>query len=229
MEAPFIVFGFAVLLVDGIKKRTYRCLIPVTWLLLAAVPAGLTWEDLPNVERASFMLYPLAIMSGIGLLEAMDLVRKNWKPAVTVIICAILVQNVLSFLHNYFYHGRIHEPWYRSAAEPELVATVEKLRAHYPKVVMTTERNNNLIHYLFYTAFPPSRFQAMGSPKEHDGLHFLNIVYTTNPCPMEGNPEQIARTEMNTVYVDKNDCRLPKNADILAAIQTPDGARHLPS
>ena len=42
-------------------------------------------------------------------------------------------------------------------------------------------------------------------------------------CPITGNPNLNANGNMDTLFVDKPDCQLPKNAVVLNTINTPDG------
>lgn len=227
IEAPFILFGLAVLLSEGIKTRKFVYLIPVAWLFIGPIPAGLTWEDIPNIQRSSMMLYALLMITSFGLDQFLLLFKKKWSIVVVTLFALFLLQNSLYFFHNYFYHSKIHEPWNRSAAERELIFAVDALTPKFKTIVMTTERNNNLIFYLFYKKFDPQRFQDMGSPQEKDKLRFLNMIYRQPACPLEGDPYEYAKLDYSntdTVFIDKSDCKLPKNAEILQVIKTPDGS-----
>lgn len=223
--APFLVFGLASLLFQGIKSRKLLYLIPLTWLLLGAVPAALTYEDVPNVQRASLMLPALIIITTFGFYEISNLLQTRSSKLVLFVVCAIfLFQNFLYFSHNYFYHGKIDAPWHRSAAVKQLQLAIEDLSKREKKIIMTTQGNNNLIHYLFYQKFDPDLFQKLGSPKEKNGLEFQNIVYNHSSCPIEGNPLKDAVVEKNVVYVNQANCnKLPRNAKIIKTIRHPDG------
>jgi len=224
IEAPFLLFGLAVLLYEGIKLKKYPYLLAIAWLFIAPIPVGLTWEDLPNVERASLMIPPLMIITSFGFYQTIFIESKKIKLLVITITSLILVQNFLYFYHNYFWRLKVHEPWYRGAAEPELIYSVMKLSKNYPKIIMTTTNYNNFIFYLFYTKFDPAEFQRLGSPREKDSLKFKNVLYTYDDCPIRGNPEENAKGNENTIFVDKADCKLPKNAFTLQTIYTPDGS-----
>ncbi len=225
IEAPFLLLGFAILLYEGIKQKKYLFLIPVTWLLIGALPAALTWEDLPNVMRANLMIPALMMIVAFGFYETLQLTKGTLRQFVIVVCALILFQNTALFLHNYFYHSKIHEPWYRSAAEEELVYTVNNFVKEGKDIIMTTDRNNNLIFYLFYLKFDPKRFQNLGSPREKDRLVFEHMTFRYSPCPVsEIDPIKDAYKYKNTIFVVKTDnCTIPKNAEILKTIPTPDG------
>lgn len=223
IEAPFILFGFSVLLAEGIKSKKFIYLIPISWLFIGALPGGLTWEDTPNIQRSSLMIPALIMFSAFGITELFKIKNNKTKTIISLAVGLILVQNIIYFFHNYFYHSKIHEPWHRSAFEKELILNINDLSKKYNKVIMTTQSNNNFIFYLFYNKFDPKTFQDMGSPREKDGLIFKNIAYTYNSCPINGNPDESALGNRNIIFVNKIDCQLPKNAEILNTIRTPDG------
>ncbi len=225
LEAPFLLLGFAILLTEGIKQKKYLYLIPVVWLLLGAFPAALTWEDLPNVIRTNLMIPALMIVTVFGFYEALQFAKGTVRQIFIVVCALILFQNTAIFLHNYFYHSKIHEPWYRSAAEEDLVYSVHDYVKQGKPVIMTTERNNNLIYYLFYLKFDPKQFQNMGSPKEEDKLIFDGMTFKYNPCPVNQiDSKKEYEKYKDTIFVVHSDlCKLPQNAEILKTIRTPDG------
>lgn len=221
--APFLLIGLAILITEGLKKKKYIYLIPVAWLFLGLIPAALTWEDLPNVVRSSLAIPALMIITAFGFFESLLLLKGKWKTILIIGSSLMLLQNFLYFYHNYFWRLKVHEPWHRSAAEPDLIFNVIRLSKNYSKIVMTTQNNNNLIFYLFYTKFDPATFQRLGSPREHDGLVFQNLIYTYSDCPIRGNPQSDAAYS-NELFVDKPECPTPRNSQIVAEIRTPDGA-----
>ena len=222
VTAPFLLLGLAFLLTEGIKSKKYIYLLPVAWLFIAPIPAGLTWEDLPNVQRAGIMIPALTIITAFGFMEVVSLLKGRLR-AVVVIICVLfLTQAFLNFYHNYFWRLRIHEPWHRSAAQKELVLNVEGLSKKYP-VTMTAQNGNTFTSYLFYTKFDPKTYQKMGSPREKDGLMFNNLTYYNADCPLTADGDTIYSTERDMIFVNKPGCSLPKNAEEITVIRTPDG------
>lgn len=223
IEAPFLLFGLAIFLVEGIKSKKYVYLIPLAWFLIAPIPAGLTWEDLPNVQRASLMIPAIVIAVAFGFYESLQLIKNNKIKKIFVVFCLLFfLQNFLYFQHNYFWRSKVHEPWHRSASEKELIDAIEMNKNKYKEIVMTTEHNNNFIFYLFYTKFDPATYQKLGSPRERDGLHFQNLLYTYNLCPLDSLAKP-KKGEKPTLYVVKEDCKIPKNAQVITIIRAPDG------
>lgn len=223
IDLPFLLFGFAVLLTEGIKSKKYLYLIPLAWLFIGAIPAGLTFEDIPNIQRSSLMLYGLLIIIAFGINEMLNIPKKKVKFVLIGIFIIILSHNVIYFTHNYFYHLPIHEPWHRSATSPEIVFTIQELSKDFDTIRMTSQGNNNLIHHLFYSKFDPATFIKMGSPKDEEGLRFGKWITTNHPCPMEGNPETNLAVTEGFAYIVLYSCKLPKNAEIIKVIRHPDG------
>ncbi len=224
VEMIFLTFGLASMVVYGLKKSEKTFLVTLAWLFLAAVPAGLTWEDTPNVQRASLMIFALIPITAYGLLEIFNLIKKQSKTYWLLIplLLAFYSHGLALFLHNYFHHALIHEPWYRSGATAEVVFQLQTLKQDHSKIIMTTQGNNNLIHYLFYTNYDPQKFQALGSPREKNELNFDGIVFSHLDCPLEGDPEQEIKGDYE-IYVVKNQCRLPKNSLVLSTPVYSDG------
>lgn len=225
VELPFILIGSAFLLTLGLKEKKYLFLVPIFWLIIGAIPAGLTYEDIPDVERASFMIPALSMITAYGIYTVFQFFKN--KKILTLFGCVIgllFLQGFLLFLNNYFYSSFLQEPWFRSASESDLLFNINSLDNNgKTPVVMTTQNNNNFIFYLFYNKFDPKQFQMMGSPRETDGLHFLNITYTYNSCPLSGSSQENASGNIGVIFVDKPDCSLPKNAVVLNTVRTPDG------
>ena len=225
IQAPFLLLGLAILITEGIKSKKYYYLIPVAWLLIAPIPAALTWEDLPNIQRSSLMIIPLVIISVFGFNEVLMLLKGKIKIVFVIIVLLILVQGVFYFYHNYFWRTKIDQPWYRGYATKQLIFNIEDITKQNPKTkfVMTTQSNDNFIFYLFYTKFDPKTFQKLGSPKEKDKLSFENLTYLDKDCPLAGNPKLSQKVIPDTIFVDKPECQLPKNAEIINTIRTSDG------
>ena len=225
IQAPFLLLGLAFLIVEGLKNKKYNYLIPVAWLLIAPIPAGLTWEDLPNIQRSSLMIIPLIIITVFGFHQAMLLLKGRVRAVFIAIVLLSLAYGFLYFCHNYFWRLRIHEPWNRGAAAKELIFNIENMTKQDPKAkfIMTNQNYNNFIFYLFYTKFDPKTFQLLGSPKEENGLEFANLTYLNETCSIRGESDKNATVEPHILYVDKPDCPLPKNAEIVNVIRTTDG------
>ncbi len=223
VDLPLLIVGGAILLSDGLRVKKYNYLLPIVWVVIGALPAGLTYEDLPNVQRASLMIPGLLMICAFGLVEIFSLCKFYTKMIVKGLYVTVFLFCIVSFAHNYFYHLPRHEPWHRSAAQKELIAEVDSLQKKYKKVVMTTEGNNNFIFYLFYNAYDPALYQQKGSPKEINGLEFDKVVYYYQKCPLGVDSANPVSEDPEIIFVNKSDCKIPVNTDVLKTINHPDG------
>ncbi len=205
-------------------KRPEAGLVVFAWLLLAPLPAAITFGELPSVQRAVFMIASLVILSAYGVLGLFRLFSEFSKYILIGIFVLLYGYLMTVFWHNYFFHSFTHEPWYRNAAEKELVYTVDAFVKEGKRVVMTSQNDNNLIFYLFYLKFDPKIFQQMSSPKDKDNLVFGNVTFMYKHCPLEGSEKDKALGEPGAIYVNRGGCKMPYNSEVLKDISWPDGS-----
>lgn len=223
IELPFLLFGLSVLFSDGVREKKIHYFFPLLFLLIGAIPAGLTWEDTPNIQRASLMIPAIYIAIAVGMEELYGVIKRaRWKWILVAVIGVLFFQNAATFLHTYFHHLKTHEPWNRSAAVKELVRLLPTVSGQYKKVIMTSDGNNNFILYLFHNRIDPVTFLASGAPREHNGLMVGNIEYVGNPCPLGGNTTTFLNEDPRVLYINSYSCKDPENAEIVRIIRHPD-------
>lgn len=224
VDLPFMLFGVSFLIVNSLKKRSHLFFLPILWVLTGPIPAAFTFEDLPNVQRSIMMLPALIIVIAYGFSEFVKLIKQSRiRKVIFLTLLGIFSYNFLFFLHNYFHHSFVHQPWYRSVGEKELVMTVQQLAKEYDQIIMTSVHDNNLIFHLFYRQFDPKLFQELGSPKDKDGLKFENLVFTYDHCPLKGDEETEAEGEEQVIYVNRGECEVPLNAEKIKVVNRTDG------
>ncbi len=224
LDGLFLVFGFSFMLTQVLRDKKYIALFPILWLLLGPIPAALTFEDIPNVQRSIMMLPALVIISAYGFYTVVKLIKK--RTFLKIFICMytiIFVYTFFSFLHNYFRHSFTHEPWYRNVGENELVTTIKQLKPRYKRVVMTSQNDNNIIYYLFYWKIDPKYYQGLGSPRDKDKLQFENMTFTYAHCPLEGNINTPADGIKGVLYINLGECKTAHNMHELKVIYRTDG------
>lgn len=224
VELPFLVLGFSFLIFTGLKKRKCLFSLPILWTLIGSIPAAFTFEDIPNVQRSIMMLPGLVMIITYGFFEFIKFVNRYlWQKEVILGVFLIFTYNFISFLHNYFHHSFTHQPWYRSVGEKELVLTLQELSKQGYRIITTSHYDNNLVFHLFYRQFDPKRFQELGSPRDTDGLEFQNLTFLYAHCPLEGDSETEAEGKLDVIYVNRGECRIPKNAEKIKTIKRTDG------
>lgn len=216
------LFGCSFLISGLFHKKSLFLAIPLIWFALGGVPAGLTTEDIPNIQRSSLLLYGFIMIAAYGIIQLVEK-GKTIRWAIGGIYGIFLFIGVLHFNHNYFHHEKVHEPWHRSWAVKELNTVLQDLKKEYRYIIMTTANNNNLIHYLFYNRFSPEKYKELGFPRERNGLVFDGIYFSYEDCPIGVRIEDGEESLKDTVFVTKSGCRYPEKSRVLRTVFNSDG------
>src|SRR3989344_4727435 len=174
IEIPFLVIG----LYWTVKKRHWWLLV---WLLLAPLPAALTFET-PSAIRSYLMIGPLVLMIGFGLEKA----KKLWP-----LIFILFVYNLIHYLDAYFVHAPVHQPYEWQGGYKELVGRVNQLMPNYDRAEITDSRGTAYIYFLFYTQYDPPQWQdqakaALTDPDKFGFTtinHLENLSFVGEKCP----------------------------------------------
>ncbi len=218
IEAPFLILGLLLIL----REKNKPALLPVFWLLAGPVAASLTFEDIPNIQRAFFMLPSFQIITAYGIYTVFRFKKKGFaKNALISLLGAFLIFNFIYFLHQYFVHQRVYRPWYRNYGFKELVNTINNLAQNYQKIILTKDQNDPYIYILFYNKYDPQVYQQQYShlrSKEEWG--FEKYLFNPAKCPSQIKDEVLK--DQNTLFIDKGECGLKPYAKILQTIYRED-------
>lgn len=220
-DAFFIILGLAVLITTLFNATKIHWLlgIPVIWLLAGPLPAAFTFEDIPHFQRSIMLLPALLLIGSYGLFILLSRFSvKRIRYLLILLLGLVFAYQVLIFSHGYFQHTLTHEAKYRNEGEGALLTSVSEYKEQGKKVIMTSEGANLIIFYLFFNKFDPAKFQALGSPRDKDGLEFDGVVYDKVDCP-----SYTASRENNTIYVDRGECLVSTDYKNLKDIYRPDG------
>lgn len=216
-ELPFLLL--AVLFIFREKDRL--SLLPVWWLLVGPVAASLTFEDIPNVQRASFMLPSLQMLTAYGFYTAWKKGKgKNYRGVLVGWISLILFFSVFYFLHQYFIHQRAYRPWYRNYGFKELITEINKLSPAYQKIILTREPNDPYIYIFFYNQYNPQIAQKYLHSRSKEEWGFESYVFSPHKCPSQ--IKEKALDEGKNLFIDKGECKTMSYARILKTISRED-------
>lgn len=203
---PFFFYGIFKVLVS--KDRTAKILI--IWILVAPITAALTVDDVPNMRRAS-VLYPvIEIISVYGLILFLNSVRKINKLARGIIYITLLLLFIWSFIyfvHQYFVHGKKHQPWHRNNGMKELMDIVNKNYDNFDKIIITKDGVGYPL-VLFYSQYSPEKYIEEGSPKDADFKGFGKYIFVPSDCPSYDKSLNIPEVG-KILYVDRGTCKPP--------------------
>ena len=218
VELPFLILGIHFLFKD--KKRL--SLLPVYWMLIGPVAASLTHEDIPNIQRAFFMLPSFQILAGYGFYKVKYFFEK--KKLTKILLGSglflILLFNFTYFVHQYLVHQRVYRPWYRNFGFKELVEALNEFGPDYQKIVLTKSHNDPYIYILFYNQYDPGRYHRYASGRLKDRWGFENYVFSPRDCPSHMREEVLQ--EGKILFVDKGECKNQPYSQVLKTIYRED-------
>jgi len=165
IDSIFLVAGIIFL----VRKSPHLSPIIWSWLFIAPTASSLTFQ-VPHALRAQIMLYPLIIIVSAGVY----FIARHIK-YVSVVIIVIYLVLFSNYLHQYYIH---YPKLYPSAWQygfKEMVAYVNSVQDRYQKVVITDKYDQPYILYLFYTIYPPQKFQKEHVLTPRDKFNFSTV------------------------------------------------------
>ncbi len=154
-ELPLLLLGVLALFTQ-IKIRT-RILV-LGWLLIAPIPASLTFDGGFHATRLILMLPPLVLINGLGAAYLLDKVKKTPYLISSVVIAVFMVVGVGFYLHRYYVHYPIETWRWWQTGYKEAITLVNNESSKYDTIVINNTYEPSLERYLFFTKYDPSSF-----------------------------------------------------------------------
>lgn len=179
-----IPFGLYLL----IRKKEREKDIILFWLLTASIPAVLS-RDLISMVRALNLTFPFALLEGFGLYYLIKKVSEVTKFA-TVLVASmsllIIFGNLGLYLDYYFLHAPIENSAGWLYGYKQAILQIPDF-SKYDKVIFSDTYGQPYIYYLFYTKYPPEKFQPqaileqktvdVGTVRKIDNIEFRPIYW----------------------------------------------------
>ncbi len=163
-----------------LHSKNYKLIF--CWLLIAPIPAALTFQS-PHALRAQNMVIPLTIISALGLVSILDFIfekRKSIRNILLVILTFFIVWNISRYLHMYYAHMSKEYPFSSQYGVKELVGYLTELTTDYINIVVTNKYDQPYILLLFYSKYPPSKFQTEHVLTHRDKYGFSTVTGYSN-------------------------------------------------
>ena len=179
-----IPFGFYLLW----RKEESEKKIIFFWLFIASIPAVLS-RDLISAVRALNLIFPFAVLEGFGLYFLVTKISKTLhfkKIIITFAFLLIIFANLALYADFYFVHlpKEYSADWlygYKQVMQKNLDFS------KYNKVVFSDKYGQPYIYYLFYSKYPPQKFQQqanldqsstdVGTIRKIDNIEFRPIYW----------------------------------------------------
>lgn len=162
------------------------------WLFTATIPAVLS-RDLISMVRALNIVFPLLILQGFGLyflvqkLASFLAVKKVLVISTSLII---ILLNFCLFLDAYFVHLSKENAAGWLYGYKQVMAQLPQDLSKYKKVVFTDKYGQPYIYYLFYSKYPPEKFQKqalleqdtvdVGTVRHIDNIEFRRVNWPSD-------------------------------------------------
>lgn len=221
IELPFLLFGAFKLLQQERKTGLFL----FCWMLIVPIGSGLTFDDIPNLQRVLLMSPVFSIITAYGIYAFL---RK--KNCITVKLLGfsfgiILCYSFSFYLHQYYIHALRYRPWYRQDGYKELIAIVNSLLPKYKKAIITNRESAPTIFFLFYGKYDPGTFQKetkYSILRDFDRVGFAKYEFSEDECPLVSL--ETKKREKDTIYVNSGLCEDVSNSKKEAEIRRSDGS-----
>lgn len=178
----FIPFGLYLLFKSQENERK----IILFWLFTSTIPAVLS-RDLINVVRALNLVFPLAVLEGFGLyflINKLSSFTKLSKVPIAIGFLFLVFINLSIYLDLYFVHFPKENSQGWMYGYKQVISELPDL-SKYNNIVFTDDLGQPYIYYLFYTKYPPKKFQSqakleqtsvdVGNIRKLDNITFRKI------------------------------------------------------
>lgn len=155
-EFPLLLLGFYLLA----SQRKKSELLIMGWFFLAPV-AGALARETPHALRSEMFIPTYEIISAMGIVYLMDLLKKihNRISCFLIIVFVVIVfLSVYVFQHNYFVHFPVNFSYDWQYGYKEAVLETEKMKNKYDYVAFTENYGRPYIYVAFYSNINPSEF-----------------------------------------------------------------------
>ncbi len=174
-----------------VKQKSKSSVVILLYLALAPLP-GVLSRDLINMVRNLNLLIPFTILEAAGFYFLWkSLSRKKAGIIIALGVVGVMIFNYGMYLDAYFVHQPVtYSQGYLYGYKQSLaLADISNnaKTANYDKIVMTDTYGQPYIYYLFYSHYPPAKYQQqakleqnsvdVGSVKKIDNIEFRHIYW----------------------------------------------------
>ena len=158
----------------------------LVWLLLAPIPAVLS-RDLINMLRAFNMVIPLEVLQAGGVMFLIERLKgkRILLKLVLVLLSTTFLVNFSIYIDRYFIHAPKEYSKYWLYGYKQVIKSLGEKSKQYDKIVFTDSFGQPYIYYLFYSKYPPQRFQNqahleqnsadIGTIRRIDNIEFRHV------------------------------------------------------
>ncbi len=155
-QLPLLILGVYYLAAKAKKEQKYFWL---GWLLIAPIPASLTWDGACHTSRLFLLLPPLMVIFSVGLLEGVKSIRSKLLRKGFLAFWSIwLLIGFIFYLHRYYVHYPIESWRWWHLGYKKAMNYIQKHDDEYELIVINNTYEPALLHFLFETGYDPIEF-----------------------------------------------------------------------
>lgn len=210
-------------------SRKKEILMVLVFLIVSPLPAAITIEDTPNMQRAIFMIPFLLIVAANGFYGLIKLPPK-WK-CLSVLIGIGYFCNFIYFSHMYFVHQKMSiASYYRNGGNVELVKKLNEIQNNYKKILITNSPDSLYPWMAFLEKIDPVLFNQSYKNMDKGVRKFENIVFSSDKCPLDMAIIRGEKEFDSVLYVEAEGCEIENKfeqtvkVDLLETIKRPDNS-----
>lgn len=176
IDILFLVIGF-IYLSKGFSNNWKFIIL---WLVIAPIASALTFQS-PNALRSQNMVIPLVIISAFGLTKIIkwlnsQMVNKILRTTCYILLTTMVIWCFTRYINMYYLHMSKVYPYSSQYGVKELVNYVSENESKYKDIYVTNRYDQPYILFLFYTKYPPQKFQERHTLTSRDDYGFSTVA-----------------------------------------------------
>ncbi|MBI2326131.1 glycosyltransferase family 39 protein [Candidatus Collierbacteria bacterium] len=174
LTLPFFIWGLLLLL----RRMKAPDKLVLGWLFIAPIAAALTFQS-PHALRSQNMIYPLTIITAIGLFELILFIKSLGIRALLVISYSTLVilgtYEVTRYLHQYYIHYPKELAYAWQYGFDQIAEYVNQHENEYDKIIISDRYDQPYILMAFFLKYPPEKIQREAVLEPRDKFGFSTV------------------------------------------------------
>lgn len=208
----FIFLGLAPLFKNNQRKGVVLFL--TFFLILAPLPAALTYEDTPNIQRSILLIVPFVLFAAYGFSQVISLKSKVLMGFILLIFAGIGIYEETYFWHQYAIHTKDYKLYARSEGQRELVFALLTREKNYKTIVAPIYEEIPAL-YLYYTQnFSTSAETIL--KKNNKRAVIDGITFVDTKCPSK-EFSRLGISQEHILIVDSIECERDLNSQFQEA------------
>lgn len=199
IELPLLLIGAYFV----IKRKDVLFALPFVWLAVGPLAASVTTEDIPNVQRALFMLPAFQVIEAYGLYYGIQIFNKKWRFVVGTIIGLLLLANGIYFWHMYVVVSPSHISYVRDDGNQALFGYLQQVEGNYTDIYIPSFQDLPLYFYYFSGSKSPTLSYTQQDVDK--GFSLGKFHFVPDECPERIIPQKILQHK-KVVIVDFANC-----------------------